>query len=181
MFKRVLIEEIREYLVAVDQHLTVPVRLIVIGGCAVALSGAPQRATSDIDLYNDPGPEFWQAVAACKTHPRAVPVAKAGVSSQPYNFEDRCLMVEAPDLRNIQLLIPEPHDLAIMKVARGEAHDIDALVTMHEQKPFNLETLVERYRETDFIGRPGWIRVSLLDLVDRLFGPEASSALEGTL
>ncbi len=181
MFKRVPFTEILQFLKAIDELLTAPVQLIVIGGCAVALAGHPARATSDVDVYGRLPPELEEAIRACQHLPGAVPISSVGVSSQPYDFEDRLQRVPESELANLEIFIPEAHDLAIMKMARGESHDIAALVEMHRHTPFAADTLLERYRDTDFIGNPQMIRLTLLLLVEDLFGPEKAAEFEALI
>jgi hypothetical protein len=44
--------------------------------------------------------------------------------------------------------VPERHDLAIQKIARGFDRDLEAVVEMHRARPFDLDTLVERFAHT---------------------------------
>lgn len=175
MFKRIPFTEILQFLKAIDALLTAPVPMIVIGGCAVALTGHPAHATSDVDIFGNLPLELEEAIRACRHLPGAVPITPAGVSSQPYDFEDRLQRVPESELANLEIFIPEAHDLAIMKIARGESHDIAALIEMHRHTPFDADTLLERYRGTDFIGNPQMIRLTLLLLVEDLFGPEKAA------
>jgi hypothetical protein len=55
-------------------------------------------------------------------------------------------------------------DLALMKIARGEREDIDALDLMHRARHFELPTLIERYREMllVYVGDTRYMRRSFL-------------------
>jgi hypothetical protein len=67
-----------------------------------------------------------------------------------------------------------------MKVARGEAHDLEAIEEIHRISPLSLETLVSRYEESrpQFIGHPGNLKLSFLALVARLFGEEEARRVD---
>lgn len=172
-----------DYLRAVDQRLTAPARLVIIGGAAVSLCWDQRHATSDVDLWNDPGPAFWAAVDACRSLPGAVPVSKVSVASPPINFEDRLVAAPIEGLAAMQVFVPEAHDLALMKTVRAEAHDLDAVEDMHRLQPLSLSTLVERYRETlpTHIG-PDWrLKGHFLALVARLFGEAEADRLSESL
>jgi hypothetical protein len=107
------------------------------------------------------------------------PVNYTGVVSPPYNFEDRFEVVEL-GLKRLRVLVPERHDLAPMKTARGEDHDVAALLAMHRQKKFKLQTLVERYEETlsVFVGSPWRLRENFIVLVAALFSEKVAAELE---
>lgn len=159
-----------------DTLLTQPARLVIIGGTAVALGWNPRHTTSDIDLLGNPGPEFWQAVDACRAQFGTFQITPVGVASCPYNFEDRLIRLTVEGLRHLIIEIPEAHDLALMKTARGEAHDLDAIEDIHRHEPLSLTTLIERYHETkdDIRGPLTRFQGAFLALVERLFGPAAA-------
>lgn len=69
MFKRIPLTEILQFLSAIDALLTAPVQMIVIGGCAVALTGHPTHATSDVDVYGRLPHELEEAIRACQHLP----------------------------------------------------------------------------------------------------------------
>ena len=181
--RRVVPPEIRDFLRLLDERLTMPTRLVVIGGAAVALGWDEQHATPDVDLFNQPGPEFQAAVAACHHLPGAVPISTVGIVSPPYNFEDRLIAVPLEGLRHLRVFIPEAHDLALMKIVRGETHDFDAIEDMHRVAPLSLATLIARYKETrsTLFGPESRLKVSFLALVVRLFGEKCADAIQAEL
>jgi hypothetical protein len=65
----------------------------------------------------------------------------------------------------------------MMKLSRGYEHDLQALEDIHRLQPFDLGTLVERFRETEVIGPRRRFALTFLDLVARLFGSEAAENL----
>ncbi len=68
-----------------------------------------------------------------------------------------------------------------MKTTRGDQRDFDALKKVHVAAPFDLETLVERYRETWVTGTAREFKIKFVVLVEELFGPEAAARLEARL
>lgn len=173
-------EIIQGYLLRLDGFLTRPVRLVVIGGFAIALGWCDRHSTSDIDVLGQLDPELQQAIQAAGTE-GAVPIQSVFISSQPYDFEDRLQPVEIPGLKRLQVFLPEAHDLAIMKLARGLSHDLEGIEAIHQECPLGFETPIERYRNTDHIGSPAMFRLSLLAAVSRLFGDEVAGQLDQAL
>ena len=69
----------------------------------------------------------------------------AAVADAPYGYEDRLERLASPRLKRLQVLVPERHDLALMKLARGEERDLAVLEEMHARRQFDLDTLVTRF------------------------------------
>ncbi len=76
----------------------------------------------------------------------------------------------------LEVFVPERHDLALMKIIRGEEHDIQVLVEMHESEPFDLDILNDRFinEMRHVIGDLRWIRLNFVGLVEELFGETPS-------
>lgn len=168
--------DILRYLIRLDGFLTQPMKLVVIGGFAIALGWNDQHSTSDIDVIGQLDPELLRAMREAGPEEATV-IQSVTVSSQPLNFEDRLQPLVLPQLRYLQILLPEAHDLAVMKMARGLAHDLEGIEGIHKEQSLVLETLVERYHETDYVGRPSTFRLSLLATVSRLFGDAVAEDL----
>lgn len=173
-------EVILNYLVRVDGFLSRSVHLVVIGGFAIALGWTDKHSTSDIDVLGSLDPELEAAIQAAGPDD-AIPIQLVTVGSQPYDFEDRLQPVDLPGVINLQVSIPEAHDLAIMKLARGLSHDLDGIEAIHRETPLVLDVLIERYHETDYIGKPGDFRFALLATIARLFGEEIAEEVNRTL
>lgn len=172
------------FLRALDSELEVPTRVTVIGGAAIGLAYDPTHATTDIDLVPVGSPAFWAAVGrATRKLAHAAPVSSVAIFVAPYQYEDRLVRLELPGLVNLRVDIPEAHDLAIMKVARGEGHDFAAVEDMHRLRSLDLDRLVERYWETltQVTGSLDDFRHSFLTLIERLFGAAAADAVESRL
>ena len=86
---------------------------------------------------------FWDAVERAQQRLASrVPIQAVGIVQPPYEYEDRLRPLPIRGLKRLQILVPEAHDLALMKVARGEAHDLEAIEEIHRISPFSLATLV---------------------------------------
>ena len=96
------------------------------------------------------------------------------IAELPYSFEERLLTLSIKGLSKLTVLVPEAHDLVLMKVARGEAHDLDAIEDIHRAAPLDFDTLLARYRETtpQVMGSKEMHRLNFLAAVARLFGAE---------
>ncbi len=119
---RYALPEIVEFLRALDGELGEPVRVTIIGGAAIGLLYDPAHATTDIDFVPVGSAPFWAATErAAGMMSRAVPVSSVALFVAPYQYEDRLVRLDLPGLVNLQVEVPEAHDLALMKVARGRA------------------------------------------------------------
>ena len=105
----------------------------------------------------------------------AVPIEKAGVADGPYHCEDRIRRV-AIRLKKLRILVPERHDLALMKVVRGDRHDEDMIAEIHAHHPLRLDTLLKRFEEEmgHVTKDERILRSQFRALISRLFGPEAA-------
>lgn len=174
-------DEIERFLRAADAEIAEPTRVYVGGGTAVWLHGAERHATTDIDLLEaNPSAESAFERARQVTGLR-VPVGMALLPSLPRDYEDRRHRAGIEGLEKLEIFVPERHDLAILKIVRGESHDFEALEELHAVEPFDLDTLVSRYRETIHIGNQGEFRWSFVAAVERLFGADAASGVEEQL
>ncbi len=163
-------QQLEEFLGAVDAALDRPVEIVVIGGSAAALNYGVAAATRDIDTWT----EVEEALAAAAEKARVntgldVPIQKSGVADAPVEFESRLERV-LPGLRRLKVLVPEKHDLVLMKAMRCYEHDLAAIVEIHARAPLDLSVLVNRFRqEMTPIGDPVRIRRNFLVVVERLF------------
>lgn len=79
--------------------------------------------------------------------------------------------------------MPERHDLVLMKTARAESHDLDAIADIHSVQALSLETLVKRYRKMgpQVMGPRSRFRLNFLAVVARIFGEQRAGELDATL
>jgi len=174
--------EIERFLRAVDRALKRPATIIIIGGGAAALKYRIDDPTTDIDTFNALGADLRRAIdAARKATGLAMPFEQSGVADGPYEFEDRLLRA-MPRLARLTVLVPERHDLALMKTIRGDQADFAKLQAIHNRKPFVLSVLLKRYQEEmgHVIIDPRRLRWNFLALVESLF-PEAATLVENAL
>lgn len=128
------------------------------------LSWLATSATKDIDvLYGADSSVFVTASdrVRARLHDELPPAQAVSIAALPYGYEERC--AEYPlGLLNLRVLLPEAHDWVIAKVARGNQEDIEAVAEVNEVHPLDTEILVERYLETEVVGRRSMFRMSLL-------------------
>jgi hypothetical protein len=173
-----------EFLRLLDAELKAPVTVTVIGGAAIGLEYDTRHATTDIDLTPIGNEAFWRAVERARARlPDPVPVQPVGLYAAPYDYEDRRRPPEIDGLRFLRLLVPEVHDLALMKVARGLTHDLEALEDIHRGHAFDLETLIARYFDTrtQVTGSLELFKLSFLAFVERTFGERVARDVERRL
>jgi uncharacterized nucleotidyltransferase DUF6036 len=174
--------EVEEFFLALDRQLRRHVTVTVIGGAAIGLRYDRRHTTTDIDLTPVMDAEFWTAVDhARRSHP--IPVQTVPFFAPPYDYEARCTTLEIKGLERLTILVPEVHDLAIMKAARALTHDLEAVEDIHRQRPLDLETLIQRYYEarTQVTGSQEDFTIGFLALVERLFGAKAAKSVQRRL
>ena len=174
-------EQFERFLAAVDTALARPVGVVVIGGAAAALHYGVTRATHDIDTWTTVQADLAAAAAKARAVTGLdVPILKSGVADAPYEFESRLERV-LPGLRKLTVLVPEKHDLVLMKAVRCYEHDLEAITEIHAHAALDLDTLVRRFEEEMTpIGDPARIRGNFLVVVERLF-PDSVDAVEERL
>jgi len=163
--------ELRRYLAAMDQALERPTEVVVIGGAAAAIEYGVASGTRDIDTWT----RVHEALAVAADRARqttklGVPFAQSGVADGPHDFESR-LERTLPRLRRLQVMVPEKHDLVLMKVLRGDEHDLQAIEAIHERSPLDPSILVGRFQDemgATIIAR-GRLKGQFLTMIERLF------------
>jgi hypothetical protein len=174
--------EIERFLRAVDVALKRPATIVVTGGGAAALKYRIDDPTTDIDTFSALGADLRRAIAvARRATGLAMPFEQSGVADGPHGFEDR-LLGAMPRLGRLRVLVPERHDLALMKTVRGDQADFAKLQAIHARQPFDLALLLQRYEEEmgHVVIDPLRLRGNFLALVESLF-PEAVPLVEKAL
>ena len=175
-------EAIIRYLRRLDTYLSRPVKLTVVGGTAIALRGSHQHATTDIDIFESVLPEHLQRAIAAAGDEDRIEISPVGaLVTAPYTFEDRIEAFAIEGLSQLQVVLPEAHDLAIMKIGRGLTHDLEGVEEIHAHEPLNKAILLERYREAQHIGSEVQFRLAFLEAIERLFGEDAAAEMQGVL
>jgi hypothetical protein len=164
--------DLTNFLMAVDRNMTEPVRIIVIGGSSIALAFDPDTGTHDVDTYDSPVAKLTAAVAAAAIETGlSLPIRNATVAELPYHFEDRLQRV-LPDLDNLELLVPDRHDIALSKILRGDEHDFEQIAALHAVAPLEVAVLVDRFigEMTHVIGNRRAHAYGLLNCIEHLWG-----------
>lgn len=167
--------EILDFLGRLDAKLEEPVGLVVVGGAAAVIAYGAESPTKDIDTWTNVPPAVQEAADELVAAGKGVPLGKSGVAELPYDSEDRFRAAEL-GLEKLEIVLPDPYDLALSKIARGYEHDYQVIEEMHDEEPFSLERFVELF-EAEFDGlattNKRKLRLSMAILVARLFGDEA--------
>lgn len=176
-------EEIRVFLGAVDEFLSRPAKIIILGGTAIALHGV-RAGTTDVDTRETDLVELESAIAQARAKTGLdIPVSSPGVADVPYDCEERLESVSGVWTK-LTVRVLEPHDLALSKAVRGNEHDLAAIEKLHEVKPLVFEILVSRY--LDEMGHAVGNFDDRLDpnfvlMIQRLFGEVAAEDAEDQL
>jgi hypothetical protein len=174
--------ELRRFLAAVDEALDRPAAVVIIGGAAAAIEYGVASGTRDIHTWTRVHEDLAVAAErARKATGLEVPLAQSGVADGPYDFESR-LERALPRLRRLDVEVPEKHDLVLMKVLRGDEHDLQAMEAVHRRSPLRFSILLKRYEEemSATIVDPRRLRGQFLTMVERLF-PEGLEEAERRL
>ena len=114
-----------------DSVIEEPTEILVIGGAAAALKFGATASTKDIDSWHAVPRAVAKAAADARTETGLpVPIEKAGVSDGPYDYEDRIQTVSMR-LKKIRILVPERHDLALMKAPARPRQDVAGAAQLH--------------------------------------------------
>lgn len=169
-----------EFLRALDDRLDEKNEMVVIGGAAAALRYGATRATKDIDTWNNISSAVERAaVGAREATGLDIPIERAAVADAPYFYEER-LHELSGIFQKLVLFVPERHDLALMKVVRGDRHDVDVIAEIHENEPLDLQILLDRFEEemSHVIKDEQILRLQFRLLIERLFGAAAAKSVK---
>lgn len=175
--------ELETFLRAVDENLTEPFTLVVIGGTAAALAYHASLVTADIDTMNDVTAIQAACAAAASSTGLRIRVSASGVADAPYAYEERLQKLVLAWTKQLTIVVPERHDLALMKLLRGDEHDMEHIAQIHTNMPLSLDVLLGRWTNEmgHVVGRKSRHRFALLALVERLFGEDQATKLDRTL
>jgi serine/threonine protein kinase len=134
-------DQILEFLDEIDGMLHEPVVMEIVGGAAALLAHGARSATKDI---NSLAAFDERIVRLAHLTTQKIPLERAQLSCAPALYEERRYKPDLP-FHNLVIWVPERHDLLVMKALRASENDLQVIEEMHEAKPFDLETLVERY------------------------------------
>lgn len=163
-----------------DQSVEEPADLVVIGGAALALWQADALLTKDVDLMQRPKEVVLVAAARLRGQPGFLPLDVATVATPPDDYESRLQCHPIEGLKHLRVWLPEAHDWAWMKLARGSEHDMQGIEALHVVSPLSLDTLLARLPEVlrNWHGPANRLRLNVLDLVARLWGEAQADDVE---
>ncbi|MBN1959848.1 MAG: hypothetical protein JW841_02775 [Deltaproteobacteria bacterium] len=172
--KRYVAQELNRFLLAIDDALLKPITVIVIGGSAATIAYGVDYATQDIDTWNKIQNELQIAIERASTATNLhIPVTQSAIADAPYDFETRLIRV-LPELKRLVVLVPEQHDLVLMKIVRCYEHDLQTIEAIHQRNPLYLSVLLERYENEmgAAIIDPKRLLTNFLVMVERIFPQE---------
>ena len=175
-------DELTRFLKSVDNHLSEPRRIILIGGAAASLAYGISRVTTDIDTIDDIADLVEVLRLARSSTGLDVPFQTVGIYDAPYHFADRLAPVQL-GFKKLRIDVPEKHDLALMKAVRGQENDLEAIEQMARQVGLDRETLVDRFRNemTHTSGRPEQLRANFLSVIEVLYGEAEADRVNSEL
>lgn len=138
-------EDLVEVLRAIDHRLSETGEILLIGGAVISLAYDSRYQTRDID-YIDAGGAVRAAigdVAATYDDPRLL--SQVGYYAVPDGMDQRLKQLRVRGLKYLRIVVPEKHDLAVMKIARGYERDIEAVTQIHVRSPLKSSTLIRRF------------------------------------
>jgi hypothetical protein len=167
-------DELIAFLHEVDEQLTAPVAIEVIGGAAALLAYGAKRPTKDVDCLGRIDSRIQKAAA--HTHLK-IPIDRVTVADPPYDYEDRRTPIDL-SFRNLSIWVPERHDLLLMKSVRAARHDVEVLQQIHSAFPFQLDILIERFDKE--MGQatidPKILSLQFAHILETLFGSAAAKS-----
>jgi hypothetical protein len=161
-------QELERFVEAIDAALPEPASILVIGGAAAALAYGATRPTDDIDTFHPLTPVVQKAVeAAQRSTGLTIPVSFAAVADAPYDFEDRLIPIRELRLKRLTVVVPERHDLVLMKT----------------RQPLVFEVLRSRWtgEMSHVVADPRRANLNFVEVVDHLFGRERAEAIRREL
>jgi hypothetical protein len=166
--------ELEDFLLGLDRHLIKPFTIVIIGGGAAALAYNVAAYTYDIDTMNDVSDIEESYIAAKKETGLKVPFGPARVADAPYNYESRLQQLKLKGLKRLNILVPEKHDLVLMKVVRGYENDLSTIEEIAVLNGLDFNTLVSRYilEMSHVIGDPRRLKLNFLAAIERVFGED---------
>ena len=175
--------DIETLLKAIDKRLTKKCEVVVIGGAAAALAYHAVKYTVDIDTAGSIRRIARAYDEAKKDTGLDIPLGPAGVWNAPHDYEERLQELRSLGLKKLRVLVPEVHDLILMKVVRGNAHDLEQIKQIHAHQKLNPDILVERFRNEmkHVVGNARTLQLNFLAMIAECFGDERAAQIEQRL
>jgi serine/threonine protein kinase len=164
--------QILAFLGEVDSLLEAKVDMEIVGGAAALLAYGARRPTKDINCSENFDERILRAAALAKHRVPLNPMQSPTKHVFPAEYEERRWLLE-PAFPNIRILVPERHDLMLMKCIRASPQDVQVIREMHEESPFDLDTIVSRYNAQGTRAFRNLETLANVDyVIERLFGSE---------
>ena len=168
---------LRTYLKQVDDHLTEPVELILIGGAAVLILCENARATHDLDVMPEKGMQQLQRAVNELTRQQKASRIDINTRADPFetcfppDWRSRLVSVSAFTFKNLKVLVPTPEDLAVSKVFRFFAKDVEDINRLASLPGFDRDIFLSAFRETlsGAVGDARWYAQSFRMLWEHLY------------
>ena len=179
MLRVELREPWRSFLLELDRLLSGPIELHCLGGFVVSELYELSRSTADIDVLvvrGQSGPAHLAALAGKESDlfkKYGLYIDVVAVAEVPDDYENRLVDFDIEGLRHIRLRALEKHDLALAKLARNFARDVEDIKRLAIGLGLDVEVLRERYsKELEWkLGRPEREALTLnlwIEIIDEL-------------
>jgi hypothetical protein len=128
--------------------------------------------TNDIRKLRNPRAVMSAYRQAVKDTGIDIPLGAAGVADAPYEYESRLRRLKSPKLTRLTVLVPEKHDLVLMKIVRGSEADIQAAVDIAAACGLRRAVLVKRFAKemSHVVGNPRRLSLNFEACIARVFG-----------
>ena len=105
------------------------------------------------------------------------------MADAPYDFEDRLVPIRELRLKRLTVVVPERHDLVLMKTLRGYQHDVEVIEQIHRRQPLVFEVLRSRWKRemSHAVVDPRRANLNFVEVVDHIFGRERAQAVRREL
>lgn len=148
-----LLEPWHSLLGAIDGQTKSRIVLVCIGGFAVTVAYGAPRTTADLDVLwtiNDPNAEAAITLAerGGELHKRyGVYIDPVSIATPPSNYEERLRAIFAGTFKHLHLFVPDPYDLALLKLDRNSQRDREDARWLARAAKLDLAELRRRYME----------------------------------
>jgi Nucleotidyltransferase of unknown function (DUF6036) len=167
--------EIKSFLLALDQRLSEPLYLEVIGSAAAMLGMGMVRDTKDFDttVSIDSFAEAWADTQ--RDLELNIPLDRVTVHQPPYEYESRLIRLRISKLKKIQIFIPEKHDWVLLKIPRLNEKDREHILDVAIRLGFSERILLERFIDEMWMamGNRSDLVWNFLTCIQMLFGAKA--------
>ena len=174
--------EIVKFLQAVDRHAKRPFRMVIIGGAAASLHYGAAGGTLDIDTANNVAGLEHACDAARKETGLDIPVSSVPIAESPWEYEDRLQRVSIRGLKKLDVLVPEKHDWALMKITRLLEKDIEDIQEVSRTVGLDRKVFLDRFlKEMTHLEPRTRLVQQFLTMMEELFGESEANRMEAAI